>query len=448
MANLLVLGTQWGDEGKGKIVDLLTPAFDIVARYQGGHNAGHTVYVRGRKIVLHLIPSGILRPATLCVIGNGLVLSPAAFFKEAADLEAQGIGVGPERIAVSRGAHLIMPWHPLVERISEDRRGEKKIGTTCRGIGPAYEDKTARLGIRAADLADLRVLREKIAENIVAKDPVLRAFGLPPLDAEAVCEEYAGWAEKLVPYIRDVPELLHERTARGEKILFEGAQGVLLDIDHGTYPFVTSSSSTAGGAATGLGVAPKAIHGVLGITKAYTTRVGGGPFPTELADETGKRIAACGDEFGASTGRPRRCGWFDAVAVRYACRTNGVDRIALTKPDVLAGLGEIAVCTGYRHKGVLLKSFPTESWVLEEVVPEYRTLPGWPDSLHGADELGALPSTFVDYVHVLEDLVETRVGIVSTGVERRDTVLIDAELRDLVDLDRVRSAGESEKRAK
>jgi adenylosuccinate synthase len=441
MGNLLVLGTQWGDEGKGKIVDLLTPAFDIVARYQGGHNAGHTVYVRGRKVVLHLIPSGILRPSTLCVIGNGLVLSPPAFFKEAADLEAQGVGAGPDRIAVSRGAHLIMPWHPLAERVSEDRRGEKKIGTTCRGIGPAYEDKAARLGVRAGDLADLRVLREKIDENLAAKNPVLRAFGLPPLEAEAVFEEFASWAAKLGPYVRDVPELLHERMARGERILFEGAQGALLDLDHGTYPYVTSSSSTAGGAATGLGVPPKAIHGVLGITKAYTTRVGGGPFPTELGDETGRRIAACGDEFGASTGRPRRCGWFDAVAVRRACRTNGVDRIALTKPDVLGGLAEVAVCTGYRYKGGLLTSFPTESWVLEEVSPVYRTLKGWPESLRGAAAPDELPPAFLDYVRFLEDLVETRVGIISTGVEREETVLIDAELRGLVDLDKVRAAG-------
>ncbi len=441
MANLLVLGTQWGDEGKGKIVDLLTPAFDIVARYQGGHNAGHTVYVKGRKVVLHLIPSGILRPATLCVIGNGLVLSPAAFFKEAADLEAQGVGVGPERVAVSRGAHLIMPWHPLVERISEDHRGEKKIGTTCRGIGPAYEDKAARLGIRTGDLADLGVLRQKIDENLAAKNPVLRAFGLAPLEAEDIYREYAGWAEKLVPYLRDVPELLHERMARGERVLFEGAQGVLLDVDHGTYPFVTSSSSTAGGAAIGLGVGPKAVHAVLGITKAYTTRVGGGPFPTELLDETGKRIAARGDEFGASTGRPRRCGWFDAVAVRYACRTNGVDRIALTKPDVLAGLGEIAVCTGYRYKGGLLRSFPTESWVLEEVVPQYRKLAGWPDTLRGAAEAEDLPQALVDYVRFLEDLVETRVAIVSTGVEREETVFLDGALGGLVDLERLRAAG-------
>jgi len=441
MANLLVLGTQWGDEGKGKIVDLLTPAFDVVARYQGGHNAGHTVYVRRRKVVLHLIPSGILRPGTLCVIGNGLVLSPPAFFKEAEDLAAQGVEVGPARLAISRGAHLIMPWHPLVERLSEERRGEKRIGTTCRGIGPAYEDKAARLGIRTGDLSDLRVLREKIEENLAAKNPVLRAFGLAPLEADAVYGEYAGWAERLVPYLRDVPGLLHDRMARGESILFEGAQGVLLDVDHGTYPFVTSSSATAGGAATGLGVGPKTIHGILGITKAYTTRVGSGPFPTELLDETGRRIAARGDEFGASTGRPRRCGWFDAVAVRYACRTNGVDRIALTKPDVLAGLGEVAVCTGYRYKGELLRAFPIESWALTKVVPEYRMFPGWPDSLGRASDAGGLPRTFADYVRALEDLVETRVGIISTGVEREETLFLDDELRGLVDLARVRAAG-------
>lgn len=440
MANLLVLGTQWGDEGKGKIVDLLTPAFEVVARYQGGHNAGHTVWVRGRKIVLHLIPSGILHPGTLCAIGNGLVLDPAAFFKETADLEAQGVAAGPDRIAVSRGAHLIMPWHPLAERISEDRRGEKKIGTTCRGIGPAYEDKAARLGVRAGDLADLAVLREKIADAAAAKDPLFRAFGLPPLDVEAIYREFAGWAERLGPYVRDVSLLLDERMKLGQRILFEGAQGALLDLDHGTYPYVTSSSSTAGGAATGLGVGPRAIHGVLGITKAYTTRVGAGPFPTELADETGRMIARRGDEFGATTGRARRCGWFDAVAVSYACRINGVDRIALTKPDVLAGLAEVPVCTGYRYKGERLKSFPAEPWVLDKVVPEYKALAGWPESLHGAAAVEALPPAFLDYVRALEDLVETKVGIVSTGVERRETVFLDEELRDFVDVARVRAA--------
>jgi adenylosuccinate synthase len=440
MSNLLVLGTQWGDEGKGKIVDLLTPAFDVVARYQGGHNAGHTVWVRGRKIVLHLIPSGILHPGTLCVIGNGLVLSPSAFFKETADLEAQGVEAGPAQIAVSRGAHLIMPWHPLSERLSEDRRGEKRIGTTCRGIGPAYEDKAARVGVRAGDLADLRVLREKIADAAAAKDTMFRASGLPALDVEAIYREYAGWAERLGPYLQDVGELLEERMRQGRSVLFEGAQGTLLDLDHGTYPYVTSSSSTAGGAATGLGVGPKAIQGIIGIAKAYTTRVGSGPFPTELAGELGRTIGSRGDEFGATTGRPRRCGWFDAVAVRYACRINGVDRIALTKPDVLAGLGEIPVCTAYRYKGRLLKSFPAESWVLDEVVPEFRTLAGWPASLHGAADPGALPRTFVDYVRALEDLIEAEVAIVSTGVERGETVFLEGKLDGFVDLAKVRAA--------
>jgi adenylosuccinate synthase len=334
-----------------------------------------------------------------------------------------------------------MPWHPLLERVSEDKRGEKKIGTTCRGIGPAYEDKAARSGIRAGDLADLRVLREKIEENVAAKNRLFDAFGLPRLDAGAITREYTGWAEKLGPYLRDVSDLLAERMKLGQNVLFEGAQGALLDLDHGTYPYVTSSSSTAGGALTGLGVGPKAVQGVLGITKAYTTRVGGGPFPTELFDERGRAIAARGDEFGATTGRPRRCGWFDAVAVRYACRVSGVDRIALTKPDVLAGLGDIPVCTGYRYKGEILKSFPAEPWVLAEAVPEYRTLPGWPESLRGASEFDALPRAFVDYLRALEDLVETRVAIVSTGVERGDTALIDPELAGFVDTARIRRAG-------
>ncbi|HYA48373.1 MAG TPA: adenylosuccinate synthase, partial [Burkholderiales bacterium] len=347
MANLLVLGTQWGDEGKGKVVDLLTPGFDAVARYQGGHNAGHTVYIRGRKVVLHLIPSGILRPDKLCVIGNGLVVSPPAFLKEVAELEALGVRVEPERLAVSRNAHLIMPWHPILEKISEEGRGEKKIGTTCRGIGPAYEDKAARWGIRAGDLVEPAVLADKVRENVAAKNRIFQAFGRPPLEARAILDEYAAWGEAMRPYIRDTSDLLHGLVRAGKSVLFEGAQGALLDIDHGTYPYVTSSNATAGGACTGLGVGPKAINGVLGITKAYTTRVGGGPFPTELVDERGRAIAARGDEFGATTGRPRRCGWFDGVAVRYSCRINGVDRIALTKPDVLEDFAEVLVCTAY-----------------------------------------------------------------------------------------------------
>jgi adenylosuccinate synthase len=440
MANLLVLGTQWGDEGKGKIVDLLTPAFDAVARYQGGHNAGHTVYSGGKKIVLHLIPSGILHPGKLCLIGNGLVVSPAAFLKEIDDLRAMGVGVEPGRLSVSRNAHLIMPWHPLLERISEENRGERKIGTTCRGIGPAYEDKASRWGVRVGDLLNAEVLRDRIAENVAAKNHVLRGYGLPPLEAPPIFEEYAAWGEKIGPYVRDVSDLLHGLMTAGQKILFEGAQGALLDIDHGTYPYVTSSNSTAGGACTGLGVGPKAIGEVLGIAKAYTTRVGGGPFPTELADERGKRIASRGDEFGATTGRPRRCGWFDGVAVRYACRINGVDRIALTKPDVLEDLGEVLVCTGYRYKGDVLQSFPTEPWILEKVNPVYRSFPGWRNSVHGASDFERLPGPFKDYVSFLEDLIETRIAVISTGVERDHTILLPAAIEGLADLGRL--AGE------
>ena len=440
MANLLVLGTQWGDEGKGKIVDLLTPAFDVVARYQGGHNAGHTVYLGGRRVVLHLIPSGILHAATLCVIGNGLVLSPQAFFKELEDLESLGVRVDASRLVVSRNTHLIMPWHPLLERMSEDSRGEKKIGTTCRGIGPAYEDKAGRWGIRVGDLLDPDVLREKIAENVRSKNRLLEAGGLPALDAEDIFREYAAWGERIAPYARDVSVLLDERMKAGDNVLFEGAQGTLLDLDHGTYPFVTSSSSTAGGACTGLGVGPKAVHAVLGITKAYTTRVGGGPFPTELLDETGRAIASRGDEFGATTGRPRRCGWFDAVAVRYACRLNGVDRLALTKPDVLEKIGPVSICTGYRYKNQVLRDLPAESWALDRISPEYMILPGWTDSVGKAREFDALPKALKEYLRVVEDLVETRIAVISTGVEREDTILLEKELEGLVDLRRVREA--------
>jgi adenylosuccinate synthase len=431
MANLLVLGSQWGDEGKGKIVDLLTPAFDIVARYQGGHNAGHTVYVNGKKIVLHLVPSGILHPGKVCIIGNGLVVSPEAFFRELGDLRNQGVEVDATRIVVSRNAHLIMPYHPLMEKISEEGRGEKKIGTTCRGIGPAYEDKAARWGIRAGDLLYPALLADKIRENVEVKNKLFAAYGIPLLDASGMVDEYTNYASRLAPYIRDASLYLDEAMKAGKRVLFEGAQGVLLDLDHGTYPFVTSSSSTAGGVATGLGVGPKSIHFILGITKAYTTRVGSGPFPTELSDEKGKLLAARGDEFGATTGRPRRCGWFDAVAVRYACRVNGIDRIALTKPDVLEGLGDVEICTAYRYKGAVLKEFPTEPYILAEVIPVYRKLPGWKDSVHGARKTAAFPAAFTDYVKVIEDLIETRVAIISTGVEREDTVIVEPGIEAL-----------------
>jgi adenylosuccinate synthase len=440
MANIVVIGTQWGDEGKGKIVDLLTPSFDIVARYQGGHNAGHTVYVRGNKIVLHLIPSGILHPGTLCVIGNGVVLDPKAFLEEIEALK-KAADIRPDNIAVSECAHLIFPYHSLVEKFSEESLGERKIGTTCRGIGPAYEDKAARRGIRAGDLLDLDVLKDKITANVREKNEFFLRHGLPELSARAIFEEYAGYAAAMRSYIQDVSRLLDDKIMAGSSVLFEGAQGALLDIDHGTYPFVTSSNSTAGGACTGLGVGPTNIDAVLGVTKAYTTRVGAGPFPTEIFDEPGKIIAKRGDEFGATTGRPRRCGWFDAVAVSYACRINGIERVAITKPDVLDGFEEIQVCTAYKYKGSVLRGFPAESRVLDKVTPEYRRVPGWKQPVHGAKEWADLPQAFKDYLNLLEDLTETHAVIVSTGVERNETILWDEALEGLLDLAAIRRNG-------
>ena len=439
MSNVVVLGTQWGDEGKGKIVDLLSPAFDVVARYQGGHNAGHTVYRSGTKVVLHLIPSGILRPGTLCVIGNGVVLDPRAFLDEL-DALRRVVDFRDDQIVISGHAHLILPYHRLVEKISEERLGERKIGTTCRGIGPAYEDKAARRGIRAGDLLDLAVLEDKIRWNTAEKNVLIARAGLEPLDPRAVFEEFAGYAEALRRFIGDASRLLDAEIKAGHSVLFEGAQGTLLDMDHGTYPFVTSSSSTAGGACTGLGVGPTRIDAVLGVVKAYTTRVGAGPFPTELLGDLGKSIGKKGDEFGATTGRPRRCGWFDAVAVSYACRINGMDRLALTKPDVLDGLAEVPVCTEYYYKGSRLDGFLTEPWILEKVEPHLKTMPGWKTPVHEIREWDDLPPAFLDYVKLLEDLVEARFVIVSTGVERRDTIFHGERLGGLLDLDKIRAA--------
>jgi adenylosuccinate synthase len=438
MSNVIVLGTQWGDEGKGKVVDLLTPSFDVVARYQGGHNAGHTVYLSGRRLVLHLIPSGILHPGTLCLIGNGVAFHPKAFLEEVAALEALGIDVD-NHLVVSRNAHLILPYHLLLEKIVEERRGKKKIGTTLRGIGPSYEDKVARCGVRVGDLLELDILKERIAQNVAEKNELLQALGFPGIDAEEVFREYAAYASKVESYIGDVSLLLAQQTAQGKAVLFEGAQGSLLDVDHGTYPFVTSSNSTAGGVCTGLGISPTKIDAVLGVTKAYTTRVGGGPFPTEIADERGQCLSERGNEVGSTTGRPRRCGWFDAVAVSYSCRINGIEKIVLTKPDVLDVFETILVCTGYTYKREKLPSFPTEAWILEKVIPQYREIKGWRKSIHGATDVARLPAAFLDYVRIIEDLTEARVAIVSTGVERKDSILIEEELRDIIDVGKVRA---------
>jgi adenylosuccinate synthase len=432
MTNLLIIGTQWGDEGKGKIVDFLVPAFDIIARYQGGHNAGHTVYLAGNKIVLHLIPSGILHPDKICLVGNGLVVSPQAFFQEIESLKALGIEVTPNRLLVSRSAQVILPYHPLMEKIAEESRGQKKIGTTLRGIGPCYEDKAARWGIRVGDLLEPEILREKIQDNLNMKNKIFEAFGYPSFKVESIFEEYRVLGEKMAPYVTDISVYIDEQVRAGKSVLFEGAQGTLLDIDHGTYPFVTSSSCVAGGVSTGLGVSPKLIKAVLGITKAYTTRVGSGPFPTELQNELGARIARNGDEFGATTGRPRRCGWFDAVAVRYACRLNGVDLLALTKPDVLEGSPEIKACYAYRYKGTVIKDFLSDPWILERVEPVYKSFPGWSGSIRSLKDFSLLPAGFIDYCKWLEDTLEVKIGLISTGVNREDIVYNQEELQKIL----------------
>jgi adenylosuccinate synthase len=436
MTNLLVVGTQWGDEGKGKIIDFLTPSFHVIARYQGGHNAGHTVIVNNRRIILHLIPSGILHPGKLCVIGNGVVVDPQSFLEEVEELRKFGVEVD-KNIVISKDAHLILPYHSQQEKLSEERRGAKRIGTTLRGIGPCYEDKAARQGIKAGDLLDLAVLREKIEDNVKEKNKNFALHKIPPLDPLSIFEKYRSYASKLKDYIKDVSLLLDEKIKQGKSVLFEGAQGTLLDIDHGTYPFVTSSNSTAGGVCTGLGIGPDKIHGVLGVTKAYTTRVGQGPFPTEIFDEKGKLLLERGNEFGATTGRPRRCGWFDAVAVSYSCRVNGIRKIALTKPDVLDDLDEIKLCVGYRYKGDIIRHFPTESWILREVVPDYKKVKGWKESLRKIKDFSAFPQAFKDYVKNIEDLIQSDVALVSTGMEREETVLREGVLEEWIDIEKV-----------
>src|SRR5438128_11405620 len=356
MTNVVVLGAQWGDEGKGKIFDLLTPHFSIVARYQGGHNAGHTVYVNGAKFVLRLIPSGILHPGITCVIGNGVVIDPQALFAEIDELTKNGIDVG-QRIVISDKAHLILPYHRDLDLLSEARRGERKIGTTSRGSGPAYEDKIARRGIRVGDLADPAALEQEVRDNVTARNRLVHDS---TMDWRPVFEQLLLHGERLRPWIADVSLMLSQAMRDGKSVLFEGAQGTLLDIDHGTYPYVTSSNASIGGVCTGLGVGPRAISAVLGVVKAYTTRVGEGPLPTELSGAMGERLRESGHEYGAVTGRPRRCGWYDAVAVRYGVRINGLDALALTKLDVPDGLDWIEVCTGYRCGGRMLTEFPSD----------------------------------------------------------------------------------------
>jgi adenylosuccinate synthase len=420
--NLCVLGAQWGDEGKGKIVDLLTPRFSVVARYQGGHNAGHTVYVNGKKFVLHLIPSGILRPGVICIIGNGVVVDPHAFFAELDKLAALDVDV-TGRLLVSDKAHVILPYHRELDLLAEARRGEQKIGTTSRGIGPAYEDKIGRRGIRIGDLADGSAdgpLAAAVRENVAARN---RLVGNTEMKWEDVRADLRRVWKRLQPFVEDTSLRLHRELKAGKRVMFEGAQGTLLDIDHGTYPFVTSSNSTAGGAATGLGVGPSVIGTVLGVAKAYTTRVGGGPLPTELFGEMGERLRETGQEYGASTGRPRRCGWYDAVAVRYAARVNGLHALAITKLDVLDGIPELQICTAYRCGNERLTEMPGDVNQLAACEPIYEAIPGWTEPTVGITDFDKLPAGARKYIARLEETSGVPAVIVSTGSDRDHTII-------------------------
>jgi len=422
--NVVVLGTQWGDEGKGKIVDLLTEEASAVVRFQGGHNAGHTLVIGGVKTVLHLIPSGILRPDVQCLIGNGVVVSPEALLGEMGKLEQAGVPVR-ERLRISPACPLVLPFHASLDQAREAARGDNKIGTTGRGIGPAYEDKVARRGLRIGDLLFPGRFADKLRELVEYHNfSLVNYYHAPSHDYQQLLDQCLGYAEDIAPLVTDVVEALHRLRREGSPILFEGAQGALLDIDHGTYPFVTSSNTTAGGMSTGTGVGPLFLDYVLGITKAYTTRVGGGPFPTELFDDVGKRLAQRGQEFGATTGRPRRCGWFDAVALRKSVELNSVSGLCLTKLDVLDGLATVKICVGYRDATGKAVGVPWDAAGYEGLVPVYDEVPGWSESTLGARSLDQLPANARSYISRLEREVGVPIDIISTGPDRVETIIL------------------------
>ncbi len=424
MSNIIVLGAQWGDEGKGKIVDLFSDRFDVIVRYQGGNNAGHTVYIGPIKYVLKLIPSGILRPGKLAVIGNGVVIDPAALMDEIDGLQKAGIDV-TSQLRISNRAQVIFPFHRLVEKISEASKDKNRvaIGTTARGIGPAYEDKAGRRGMRIADILDAEAFPALYQQMRRDKQRIAEAFGVEGIDEDAL-ERTRLLAERLRPMVCDTATLLHEKIRAGQRILLEGAQGTMLDIDHGTYPFVTSSSTTAGGACTGTGIPPTAIHGVIGVAKAYITRVGGGPFPSESLDEVGESIRKAGNEFGSVTGRPRRCGWFDVPLLRYTAMINGFDSLILTKLDVLDHLQEIPVCVAYEVDGKRLTDMPARQEQLLRVKPVYEVLPGWQTQTRGVTSFAELPELAKEYLRFLEKQTGVETGCVSTGPERTETMVI------------------------
>jgi len=421
--NLAVVGVQWGDEGKGKIVDILSEGYDCVARYQGGHNAGHTVSIGNQRHVLHLIPSGIFQRDVKCVIGSGVVLDPIALLEESDAIE-QALGSSVRgRLFISNRCHLILPYHRVIEAAIEKQLGERRIGTTSRGIGPAYEDKVGRRGIRVCDLMDPETLPDKIRVQVADKNRVLQALNYPQaIDPEPICESYLRHSLKIKPLVVDATVMLNDLIRSGKSVLFEGAQGTLLDIDHGTFPFVTSSNAAAGGVATGLGVSPKYVQSVVGISKAYTTRVGAGPFPTESEDGPGETLRKRGNEYGSTTGRPRRCGWFDGPAARYATMVNAFDSIVITKIDVLDAFDEIPFCVDYKYKGSVLKEFPADTSVLAQVQPVYKNIPGWKKSLAGTKQWSELPVVAQDYLKFLSDYLGVPISMISTGPSRDETI--------------------------
>ena len=431
---IVIIGSQWGDEGKGKIVDLLADRFDIVSRYQGGHNAGHSVYVGDKAFVLRLLPSGIIHENSVCVLGNGMVIDPIAFFKEVDEISQKGVSVTPDRLKVSSRAHLIMPYHRALDHTSEERLGNEKIGTTLRGIGPCYEDKAGRRGIRVADALVPEVLKERISRNLKEANRIIVQYGREPLRSDEIFDEISALAKRLKPFVCETSHFFANARGQGKKILLEGAQATLLDVDHGTYPFVTSSNPTAGGASVGAGIPPHHISGVLGIVRTYATRVGEGPFPTEMLEdeqEVADLIRKRGNEFGSVTKRPRRCGWFDAIATRYAAELNGFDSVALTKIDVLDALEEIKVCVGYEIDGERVDTFPAVSQDLRQIKPIYKTLEGWQSDTLGITKIDDLPPKACEYVDFLSDSIGVEIGLISTGPERSQTIIVqDSVMED------------------